>query len=280
MDKWKTIIIGLLVLTFAGCNNPLVESIIQPGGDNEISILQPSPYEAFVQKIQSENLSECGLDIVSMLEGHLSSPDVVQRLATKTDISRIDYTLEKCNFSKKNVPSYDDMIIKIHVGKDGEARAFSFYMTVIFAFVLNGNGQFDTVLNERFESAGYEIMDVTGDGRDEIVLIKDRDRYHQFINILSFDEENTMMVVFDEMLSGYILHPYTCHNRYQFVPAQAGGYDIIFYTMLYYTQDNIFETGSTRFVYNRNKYVVKGTYYDYQARGEAIVENVQNSKRK
>ena len=271
------IIMGLLILVLAGCINYPTDSAFQPG-DDEIDIQQPGPYEAFVQKIQGENLSEYGLDIVSMLEEHLFSSDVLQRLAT-TDITSIDYTLEKCNFSMKDASSCNDMVIKIDPRKHGMDHASSFSMTVIFAFVLNGNDQFDTILNERFEIADCKMMDITGDGRDEIILIKSRDRYYQFINILSWDAKtDNMVAIFDEMLSGYAIHPYSCDNSYQFVPARAGGYDIIFDSMIFWRSDDILETGSTRFIFNGNKYVVNGTYYDYQTRGEAIAEDVRSSK--
>ena len=278
----KAIGMGFLILTLNGCVNNAADSTAQPG--HEIGTPQAGVYEAFVRKIQSENLDEYGVDLDSMLREHLSAPEIAPYLSTN-DITKIDYILERCNFSQKDTLSYDDMIIRIDTGKRGPDNASSFYMTVVFAFVLNGNGQLDIVLDETvtgISAASYEVMDVTGDGRDEIILkrVLGRQTGSQYlITILSWRaEQNIMASIFDEKLFCYPVHPYTCQNRYQFVPAQAGGYDIIFYSMFYYMQDNIFETGSTRFVYDGNQYVVNGTYYDYQTRGEAIAEDVRRSK--
>lgn|GEM_PF-1402543 len=283
MAKRKLIIsiMGLLALTLSGCINQSTDSSTQSPDKTDA---QSSAYEAFVQKIQSENLSEYGIDIVSMLGEHFYQDDGASYLTTAT-ITDIDYTLEKCNFSKKGDPSLNDMIIKIDAAKQGPYHADSAYIHVIFAFSLNEDGQFDTVLDETIIGIGSincEVMDVTGDGKDEIILIKRTGRQagvQELINILSWrPEQRNMAVIFNEKLFFYPIHPYSCQNSYQFVPTQSGGYDIILYSMIYYMQDDILESGSTRFVFDGNEYVVNGKHYDYQARGEAIAKDILSSK--
>jgi hypothetical protein len=168
------------------------------------------------------------------------------------------------------------MIIRIDILKNALENVYRAKMDVIFAFILNENGQFDTVWNEKVTGRAsgfeYEIMDVTGDGREEIIR-KKYIRYQTSINILALlPGQNNMSVIFDEKLFFYLLHPISCRNSYQFVPKRDGGrgYDLMFCSEILRDEDDVFESGSSIFVFNGNEYVAKGVYYDYQARGEAI----------
>lgn len=268
MDGRQLIIMGLSALILTGCVSQLTDKSAQLPDETGA---QSSPYEVFVQEIQSNNLAEYGIDIVSMLNEHFRAPD---------ELTQIKYSLEKCNLSKKDAPSPDDMIVRIDAGKQGPDNTSSYYTTVIFVFVLNDNGQLDTVFNEDVASgARYEVMDVTGDGRDEIILKKTVGRQtgvQELINILTWrPEQNKMWLIFDERLFYYPVHPYSCRNSYQLVPVRSGGYDIILRSMIYYREDDIFEAGYTRFAFNGNNYEVSGKYYDYQARGEVIGTDMQ-----
>ena len=92
-------------------------------------------------------------------------------------------------------------------------------------------------------------------------------------------EQNGMSMIFNEKLF-FCMYPCDCENNYQLVPAQTGrGYDIMFFSEIFYIKTDILESGSTYFVFDGKKYVAKGTYYDYQARGEAIAEDIRNSKK-
>ncbi|MCL1790763.1 MAG: hypothetical protein FWG40_05310 [Peptococcaceae bacterium] len=53
----------------------------------------------------------------------------------------------------------------------------------------------------------------------------------------------------------------------------------MFFSEIFYIKTDILESGSTHFVFDGKEYVAKGTYYDYQARGEAIAEDIRNSKK-
>lgn len=254
-----------------GCTKQPDNNSIQPSDTD----LETNPYEAFVQKIESENLDKYSIDIVSMLNEHLSqyTSSSGYLYLDADDITNIDYTLSKCNLSKSSESALDDMIIKIDIIKNVTFSAGSAEMYVLFAFVLNEDGQFDTVLDEevtgRASGFNYELMDVTGNSRDEIILQKSV-RYHESLSILAWNpKQSSMSIIFDEDLFHFMLS-YTYKNSYHFVPTFSGSYDIRLDSKIYRTENDIIEEGSTRFVYNGDEYIVGGAYYDYRARSEAI----------
>ena len=269
MVRRKLILMGLLTLALTGCINQSTDNSAQPPDKTGVP---GNSFEAFVQEIQSENLNEYETDIVSKLEEYLDAPEVAPYLV-KTDITNIDYTLEKYNFSKNDEPSLNDMIVKISIEKEGSSNAASFHMDVIFAFILNVNGRFDLVLEEKAigiaSSITYEVMDITGDNKDEIILNKNIGRQvgaRGLINIYTWcPEQNNMLLIFNEERFG---HGFS--NSYQFIPMPSGKYDIILDSKIYYAEDDILESGSTRFVFDGNAYVVSGTYYEYRTRAQLL----------
>ena len=171
--KLITIAMGLLVLTLTGCTNQTADNTVQLTDEVDTQ----RPYEAFVEKIQSENLWDYGIDIVSMLDEHLSqyyASSTGDKFLTADNITDINYVLERCNLSKKDGASFNDMVVGIDIIKDAPLGAGLNSMHVFYAFILNENGQMDTVLDEvvtgRETDLKYELLDVTGDGSDEIIL--------------------------------------------------------------------------------------------------------------
>ncbi|MCL1791230.1 MAG: hypothetical protein FWG40_07730 [Peptococcaceae bacterium] len=273
-QRLYSIILGLVALIIIGCVNQ------QPDDSVQHLDTQSTPYEVFVQKILCENLGD-GIDIVSILEKHLAqyTSSNGTLYLTADNITDIEYDLERCNISNIDVHTLEDIVIKIDVAKKVSFNAGSAYLHVILAFVFDGNGRFDMVLDEEIigiaSGFNYEVSDVTGDGRDEIVLEIDQSRQGgKEIHILTWDSERGLMsVIFGEELhSGTAIFPCFFENSYRFVPSQSGGQDIVLTSKIYYHLDDILESGSSRFVFDGNKYVVSGTYYDYQARGEAANE--------
>ena len=277
MTKRQRIIIlfGLLTLMFSGCTNQSAQTSNLP---TEESGAQSSPYEIFVQKIQSENLDVYGIDMVALFEDALAKHNPYFTADFFTDI---DYTLEKCNFSLEDELSLNDMIVVIRASRNSMTTVDRYYLTVVLAIVSNREGQLDLVWHEEItDSSGanttYEVMDITGDGRDEIILKKSV-RYEDSLNILTWlPEQNDMLLIFDEELWSYTAHfPYQFDNSYQFVPSSSGGYDIILSSRIYHYSNDVLESGTSRFIFNGNKYIVRDPYYDYHARCEAIAEDMR-----
>jgi hypothetical protein len=250
---------------FAGCVNDVADdNISRP---DETAISQTSSYEAFVQNIQNENLSEHGIDVVAMLSGEVP----LTQFQEITDVYKIGYTLEWCNLSQRKTDDRNDLIILIKAVE----QANKYYdRTRIMAFVKNANGQMTSVYTEDNEEAAYKVLDVTGDGREEIILTAKNGRQggaKETLQILSWREnQGDLAVIFDEILFSSFFLPYRCISSYQLQPAQNGGYDIVFDSWISRGRE-IFESGSSRFGFNGEKYVVKGSRYDYLTRYENVM---------
>ncbi|MCL1792089.1 MAG: hypothetical protein FWG40_12260 [Peptococcaceae bacterium] len=132
--KLITIAMGLLVLTLTGCTNQTADNTVQLTDEVDTQ----RPYESFVEKIQSENLWDYGIDIVSMLDEHLSqyyASSTGDQFLTADNITDISYVLERCNLSKKDGASFNDMVINIDIRKDAPAYVGMAEMHVFYVFL-------------------------------------------------------------------------------------------------------------------------------------------------
>lgn len=225
-------------------------------------------YDDFLNRIRQEKLpAEIEKRVVENLER-----------STVFEPETIDYSIQKTNlFSREE----NDIILQVNHSYKYKWQGINKNQFYVFQRQAN-----DTYTEKRYEEhkwMEYEIAELTGDGKVELILITNdsgNGYTYEPVQILSC-HSGEIAVIFEEILCAYGYLPFkqvqgnhfykiSFDNDYEFVPNRNGTKDILFSSKIFEREDEIMLEGQTRFVFQQTNYLPDGEYFDYRKTAETI----------
>lgn len=227
-------------------------------------------YKNFLLEFEKEGLRQYGIDAEQILADYLN--DI-------TDITDVKYEVKKCNLTGNGDK---DLYLFFSINHEWYKQNED----ILCAYTLDSYSQYRNILFENHRFINYEIVEILGNGRQQLILFTDdtgNNHSRVDMKILAFYRNGNYNVVFDEVACAYAAFPFkdvkgeqlysiSYDNKYEFVSGSGNAKDIVFTSEIYEDEGEILKTGSSRFVYNGSKYVAN-PYYDYHSIAKEIYDN-------
>ena len=281
--RYKIILIMLLILlVLYGCG-----AQEDSAKDNHVNE-QIDVYEQFSNQFGQEAVVAQGADIRNIVKEYVKEQE--QKAEYKSigaKLEKIDYSIERCNLSRKETDFSGDIIISFTI----RYNWYKLDKHFIIVYILDDKNKLNSVFVEMHNFLSFDLHEVLGDNTEQIFLTFD-DSGNGYtlepIKVLMYNPNTkSMNIIFDEVLSGYSFLPYkkvqdfdfysiSFQNKYSLIPSTTGkGLDIEFISEIFEKKEKVLRSGATRFAFDGQMYSPIGDYYDYKGIAKQIYDEKQ-----
>jgi len=272
--KRNTLLILLILVVglFNSCTTKNTDTSLQSNEAEEKN------WQIWAETLQERMYADIGLDVRAIIQKYADS------VMYYTSLKNVQYSLINCNLSREDLTYHGDFILLIQVEHEwGDNKE------LLYAFIQNEEYQYNQIFNEIHQYIDYQIVDITGNNKQELVMITDDSGNSVVlmpIRILQY-QDKMMNEIFNEILMAQPFLPYkddfsvSFDSKYSFVPTEGKGFNIEFATEIFGTQQfgegkkKVSQSGHTVFVFDGTKYRPSSKYYDYKSIAQKIYDEKQ-----